>query len=259
MPNVNLNIKKTDTFSLYQSPVWSLTSNMTINYNIQGVFLYYWDKTVFLPQIHWKYTHIQCEGFIPEFLLAQSPCAASADFPDRLPRPLTFNPVLLCALFSTRLAGPRPPSQPVTVPNIPSSVYLLPSISVPSRHPRKRFHHLWPNPSFNDVRTLQGPPAPSCALHKAPCTVCVCLWVCPCHEWNSRVLHCEIDQICISVYSWFFPCVLTPCTSGDLEPVSDCEEGLAKTSNVPVKTYGPVGDEATCRWTSEGCIKIIRN
>lgn len=81
-----------------------------------------------------------------------------------LPRPLTFNPMLLCALFSTRPAGPRPPSQPVTAPNIPSSVYLLSSISVPSRHLRKRFHHLWPDPSFNDVRTLQGPPAPSTKL-----------------------------------------------------------------------------------------------
>lgn len=34
------------------------------------------------------------------------------------------------------------------------------SITVASCHLRERFNHLWPNPSFNDVHTLQGPPAP---------------------------------------------------------------------------------------------------
>lgn len=56
----------------------------SLNYLLQhilGVFLHYWYNTVFLPQIHWKYTHMQCVGFTSELLLAQSPCAACWELP----------------------------------------------------------------------------------------------------------------------------------------------------------------------------------
>lgn len=63
MANVNI---KTDVFCLIHSPVRLLTSSTTIY--CKYVILHYWDITVFLPEIHWKYTQVQCVGFTPELL-----------------------------------------------------------------------------------------------------------------------------------------------------------------------------------------------
>lgn len=186
---------------------------------------------------------------------------ASSEFSDRLPRPLTFNPMLLCALFSTRPAGPRPPSQPVTAPNIPSSVYLLPSISVPSRHPRKRFHHLWPNPSFNDVRTLQGPPAPSTKLLAQFVFVSRCVHVISETAGFASVRSTRYAYLCMPDP----PPASLPRAPHLRRPWPVMGLFLTvwrvwfRRAMCQEKTYGPAGDEATCCWTSESCFKIIRN
>lgn len=162
-----------------------------------------------------KLTAVVCTS---EPQLAQSPsvtCWARLQVPDCSLLPLASSLSHRCALSQSGQRDLSPPQQPVTAPHKPSSVFLLCSITVLLHHLREQFNHLWPNPSFNDVRTLQGPPAPYKRLFSqfvfSPCRV---------HTKTHPAGFVCVDQmhVCVNI-----PCSFSPfCLFWELDQLLVC-------------------------------------
>lgn len=167
------------------------------------------------------------------------PTESILKFHDHLLLPLTSSLRLCCAL-------PQPDQQDLTPHSslllhhtiLHQSLHFL-SIIVPACNLREWFNHLWPNPSFNDVQTLQGPPAPYKCLFSQfafSATLELILQGMQCVCWETRCTHV-----------WKSPAVL-PHILTLLRPwpvfglfMSACWESPKEVSHVPEKAYGTIG------------------
>lgn len=169
------------------------------------------------------------------------PAEPISKFHDRSLLPLSSSPRHCCALSQPGQQDLAPHSslllQHTTTHQSPCSL----SITVPPCHLREQFNHLWPNPSFNDVRTLQGPPAP----HKRPLSQFVF------SPWRVYTKADPAGYVCV----WWTRCMCVwtspaafPHIPSLLRPwpvfglfMSACWESPEEASNVPGKTYGTAG------------------
>lgn len=148
----------------------------------------------------------------------------------------------------------------------PDSSLLLQHTSVSRRslyhcppcHLRERFNHLWPDPSFNDVRTLRGPPAPYKSLSSQlvfyPCYVCSNSDPAgrECAQWSRCVcatIPCSFPPYSISSESVTTFGFVYERMLGESEGGEPCAR----------KSIWHRWDADTCCWTGESTLKIIRN
>lgn len=149
--------------------------------------------------------------------------------------------------FVNPVSRTLPPSSRL-LPNI--TIHQSPrflSITVPPCHRREQFNHLWPNLSFNDVWTLQGPPVPykRLFLQVVFFTWCVhsrtnsagwvsvaCMNACMC-VWKRETDHL-LQLVSVFLLFWDLDQFLVLFMRAGWE-------SLEQVSRVPGKTYGAAG------------------
>ena len=193
------------------------------------------------------------------------PAEPISKFPDCQLLPLASSPVLRCALSQPGQQDLAPLSSLLLHHTTLYQSLCFLSITVPPCHLREWFNHLWPNPSFNDVRTLRGPPASYKRLFSQFVFFTRCIYTetgsagCVCNRPDACTCACVC--VCVRTSPAAFPHIpslLRPWPVFGLF-LSTCWEGPEEASHVPGKNIWRCWDTDTCRWTGERDFRIIRN
>lgn len=165
--------------------------------------------------------------------------------------------------FVNPVSRTLPPSS-LLLPNITilqSPCFL--SITVPPCHLREQLNHLWPNLSFNDVWTLQGPPVPykRLLLQVIFFTWCVhsktnsagwvsvaCMNACVCERETDHLLQL-FSGVPPLLRPWPIFGFVHESRMGEFGAGEPCAR----------KNIWHCWDTDTCCWTCESAVWIIRN